>query len=144
MNKIATFVIIVSLFAACKQKVEDTISSAEVTVDTVATTVDTATPATTPSAPAGKLAAMATDEVVGEDGKIIAFTYDNNASTVSFELNGKQMVLTSKEKISDIPETEYRIYSNDEFTFESNKNGITIIDNKIIDKQNRIVFKSKN
>jgi len=134
MHKIVTIATIVFLFTACKQKEET--ESTEVTVDTVATAVDTITE-TTLAAPAGKLAAKATDEVEGKDGKIIAFTYDNNASTVSFELNGKQVVLTSKEKISDMPTENGRTYSSDELTY-NNKDGI-----KITDKNGKLIFEEK-
>ncbi len=114
MNKIVTIAIIVFLFTACKQKAEDAASSAEVIIDSVSASTDTSTSEIIPVAPAGKLAATATDEVEGKDGKIVSFTYDNNASTVSFELNGKQVVLTSKEKISDMPTANGRTYSNDD------------------------------
>ena len=70
-------------------------------------------------------------------GKIVSFTYDNNASTVSFELNGKQVVLTSKEKVSDMPTPNGRTYSNDELTY-NNKNGI-----KITDKKGKLIFEEK-
>lgn len=128
------------MLTACKQKVEEATSTTEITVDAVnatSTTVDTSLTTETSTAPAGKLAAVATDEVVGIDGKTISFTYNNNASTVSFELNGKQVVLTSKEKISDVPTENGRTYSNDELTY-NNKNVI-----KITDKNGKIIFEEK-
>jgi hypothetical protein len=125
------------LFTACKQKAEDAASSAEVTIDSVSASTDTSTSEIIPVAPAGKLAATATDEVEGKDGKIVSFTYDNNASTVSFELNGKQVVLTSKEKISDMPTANGRTYSNDELMY-NNKDGI-----KITDKKGKLIFEEK-
>ena len=137
MNKIVTIAIIVFLFTACKQKAEDAASSAEVTIDSVAASADTSTSEIIPPAPAGKLAAVATDEVEGKDGKIISFIYDNNASSVSFELDGKQVVLTSKEKISDMPVANGRTYSNEEFTY-NNKDGI-----KLTDKKGKLIFEEK-
>ena len=137
MKKIFSISIIIFLFTACKQKVEDTASSAEVTIDSVAASADTSTSEIIPPAPAGKLAATATDEVEGKDGKTISFTYDNNASTVSFELDGKQVVLTSKEKISDMPAANGRTYSNEEFTY-NNKDGI-----KLTDKTGKLIFEEK-
>lgn len=102
MQKIVSILIVVLLFTACKQKAEETTSSAEMAIDSIETAIDTIEEPTPPLS--RKISpATVTDEVVGKDGKTIAFTYDNNASTVSFELNGKQVVLTSKEKISDMP-----------------------------------------
>ena len=137
MKKIFSISIIVFLFTACKQKAEDAASSAEVIIDSVSASTDTSTSEIIPVAPAGKLAATATDEVEGKDGKIVSFTYDNNASTVSFELNGKQVVLTSKEKISDMPTANGRTYSNDELMY-NNKDGI-----KITDKKGKLIFEEK-
>jgi len=146
MKKIFIIATVGLLFTACKPKVEATTTSSTETTDSVATIGDTLASVDTlqqPSHPKGKLAATATQEVVGTNGKTLTFTYDNNASTVSFEWNGKTVVLTSKEKISDIPNANGRTYTNEDFTFVS-KNGITITDNKKTDKKNDIIFQSKN
>lgn len=135
MQKIFSILTVVLLFTACKQKAEEATSSTEIAIDSIETAIDTIQePAPVRS---GKLAAIATDEVAGKDGKTIAFTYDNNASTVSFELNGKQVVLASKEKISDMPNANGRTYTNDELTF-NNKVGI-----KLTDKTGRLIFEEK-
>lgn len=143
MQKIVTIATVVFLLTACKQKsnnVADVNDANTYVVDTmypVPNTPDTSVNVPPPPYPAGKLAATATDEVEGKDGKIVSFTYDNNASTVSFELNGKQVVLASKEKISDMPTPNGRTYSNDELTY-NNKNGI-----KISDKKGKLIFEEK-
>lgn len=133
MQKIVLIVLVVSMFTACKSKGEQTETTA---VETIADSIQAPEPPA-PPAPAGKLAATATDEVEGKDGKIISFTYDNNASTVSFELDGKQVVLTSKEKISDMPTANGRTYTNEEFTY-NNKDGI-----KLTDKKGKLIFEEK-
>lgn len=133
MQKIVLIVLVVSVFAACKSKEEQTATTA---IETIADSIQTLEPPA-PPAPAGKLAATATDEVEGKDGKIISFIYDNNASSVSFELDGKQVVLTSKEKISDMPVANGRTYSNEEFTY-NNKDGI-----KLTDKKGKLIFEEK-
>ena len=130
---------VVSLFTACKQREEDTTSIVD-TIDSLDAVIDSVQQIdTTPvhEQPKGKLAAIATDEVEGKDGKKVAFTYDNNASTVAFDFNGKHIVLTSKEKVSDVPMPNGRTYSNDEFTF-NDKDGI-----KITDKAGKTVFEEK-
>ena len=130
MQKIVLIVLVVSVFTACKSQEEQSASTA---VETIADSMQTPEPPAT----AGKLAATATDEVEGKEGKTISFTYDNNASTVSFELDGKQVVLTSKEKISDMPTANGRTYSNEEFTY-NNKDGI-----KLTDKKGKLIFEEK-
>ena len=135
MQKIASILIVVFLFTGCKQKAEEATTSTEIAIDSVETAIDTIEEPIPSSS--GKLAATATDEVAGKDGKTIAFTYDNNASTVSFELNGKQVVLTSKEKISDMPNANGRTYTDDELTF-NDKDGI-----KITDKKGKLIFEEK-
>jgi hypothetical protein len=139
MKKIFLIAIVGFLFTACKQREEDTTSVVD-TIDSIGAVIDSVQQIdTTPvqQHPKGKLAAIATDDVVGKDGKTVSFTYDNNASTVAFDLNGKHIVLTSKEKVSDMPETNGRTYSNEEFTF-NNKDGI-----KITDKAGKTVFEEK-
>jgi len=133
MQKIVLIGLVVSVFTACKSKEEQAATTA---VETIADSIQTPEPPA-PPAPAGKLAATATDEVEGKDGKIISFIYDNNASSVSFELDGKQVVLTSKEKISDMPAANGRTYSNEEFTY-NNKDGI-----KLTDKKGKLIFEEK-
>ena len=133
MQKIVLIGLVVSVFTACKSKEEQAATTA---VETIADSIQTPEPPA-PPAPAGKLAATATDEVEGKDGKIISFMYDNNASSVSFELDGKQVVLTSKEKISDMPAANGRTYSNEEFTY-NNKDGI-----KLTDKKGKLIFEEK-
>ncbi|MBK9793997.1 MAG: hypothetical protein IPP60_13125 [Sphingobacteriales bacterium] len=130
MQKIVLIVLVVSVFTACKSQEEQSASTA---VETIADSMQTPEPPAT----AGKLAATATDEVEGKEGKIISFIYDNNASSVSFELDGKQVVLTSKEKISDMPAANGRTYSNEEFTY-NNKDGI-----KLTDKKGKLIFEEK-
>lgn len=139
MQKIGIIVLFVCIFTACKTKVEETSTSTVETKDTVTAVADTVqTPEPpVPPRPAGKLAATATDEVEGKEGKKISFIYDNNASTVAFEWNGKQEILTSKEKVSDMPNANGRTYTNEEFTY-TNKDGI-----KITDKKGKIIFEEK-
>ena len=139
MKKIFLIAIVGFLFTACKQREEDTTSVVD-TMDSIGAVIDSVQQIDTTLVqqhPQGKLAAIATDDVVGKDGKTVSFTYDNNASTVAFDLNGKHIVLTSKEKVSDMPETNGRTYANDEFTF-NNKDGI-----KITDKAGKTVFEEK-
>ncbi|MFN8284439.1 MAG: hypothetical protein U0U67_14555 [Chitinophagales bacterium] len=139
MQKIIIILIVGCFFTECKQREEDTTSVVD-TIDSLIAVVDTVQQIDTMPVheqPKGKLAATATDEVVGKDGKTVSFTYDNNASTVAFDLNGKHIVLTSKEKVSDVPMPDGRTYSNEEFTF-NDKDGI-----KITDKAGKTVFEEK-
>ena len=143
MKKIFFIIAIGFLFTACNQKSKEVTLSEDVSVvvDTSLavpnTPPDTLSNVPPPPYHAGKLAATATDEVVGKDGKTVSFTYDNNASTVAFDLNGKHIVLASKEKVSDVPMPDGRTYSNEEFTF-NDKDGI-----KITDKAGKTVFEEK-
>ena len=138
MKKLILIFFIGLLFTACKQQTETITSDEIITSDTVAVIAEDTTRTELPARPAGKLAAKAINDVEGKNGEIISFTYDNNASTVSFELNGKQVVLTSKEKVSDIPNANGRTYGNDELTY-NNKDGI-----KITDKTGKIIFEENN
>lgn len=143
MQKIVFILVVELLFASCKPKVQAT-SKVDETTDYFGDTMRVLSegdisfaPPPPPPRPAGKLAAKAIDEVEGKEGKKISFTYDNNASTVSFEWNGKQVVLTSKEKISDMPNANGITYSNDELTY-NNKDGI-----KVTDKKGKLIFEEK-